>query len=87
MSWDWFLWAAKGIALPALLLTAVIGAAPLLWIMAPLPKKWETEFGFDTSNRINRLRLLWWMLTRPYLFLEGQKWLGNDELENIRDAN
>ena len=40
-----------------------------------------TELGFDTSNRINRLRLLWLALRRPWLFVVMFAFLTMDEHE------
>lgn len=40
----------------------------------------------DTSNRINKLRLLWFTLTREELFVDTFPWLRNDELDNVRNA-
>lgn len=37
----------------------------------------------DTSNRINKFRLLWFVLTREDLFVDTFPWLRNDELENV----
>ncbi|WJJ54971.1 hypothetical protein [Xanthomonas phage RTH11] len=37
----------------------------------------------DTSNRINKIRLLWFCLTRENLFVDTFPWLKNDELENV----
>ena len=37
----------------------------------------------DTSNRINRIRLVWFALTRPELFVSQFQWLSKDELENV----
>ena len=37
----------------------------------------------DTSNRINRIRLVWFALTRPELFVTEFAWLKNDELKNV----
>lgn len=37
----------------------------------------------DSSNRINRLRLWWFCLTREELFVDTFPWLRNDELDNI----
>lgn len=37
----------------------------------------------DTSNRINKLRLLWFALTREDLFIDLFPWLKHDELENM----
>lgn len=37
----------------------------------------------DSSNRINKIRLLWFCLTREDLFVDTFPWLRNDELENV----
>lgn len=37
----------------------------------------------DTSNRINKIRLLWFALTREDLFVGLFPWMKNDELDNI----
>lgn len=37
----------------------------------------------DTSNRINRIRIVWFALTRPELFSSRFEWLKNDELKNV----
>jgi hypothetical protein len=39
----------------------------------------------DASNRINRVRLVWFALTRPELFVGVFPWLGRDDLDNLRD--
>lgn len=36
----------------------------------------------DPSNRINKIRLLWFALTREELFIEMFPWLTRDELAN-----
>ena len=38
----------------------------------------------DTSNRINKVRLLWFALTREELFTGLFPWLTRDELDNLR---
>jgi len=38
----------------------------------------------DQSNRINHIRLLWFVLTRPELFVNSFDWLRHDELDNIK---
>lgn len=38
----------------------------------------------DTSNRINKIRLWWFVLTREELFADTFPWLKNDELENFK---
>lgn len=40
----------------------------------------------DESNRINHIRLLWFVLTRPQMFAGTFPWLKNDELENVKDV-
>jgi len=42
-----------------------------------------SELGFDTSNRINRLRLAWLCLRRPWLFVEVFAFLSMDEHEQV----
>jgi hypothetical protein len=37
----------------------------------------------DKSNRINHIRLVWFSLTRPELFVKEFAWLKCDELDNI----
>lgn len=37
----------------------------------------------DTSNRINKIRLLWFALTRENLFVPFFEWLKRDELDNV----
>ena len=37
----------------------------------------------DTSNRINKIRLLWFALTREELFVDAFPWLENDEMDNL----
>lgn len=39
----------------------------------------------DKSNRINHIRLVWFALTRPELFVHTFAWLRNDELHNVKD--
>lgn len=38
----------------------------------------------DTSNRINKLRLIWFAMTREDVLAEHLPWLKNDELENLK---
>lgn len=38
----------------------------------------------DTSNRINRVRLFWFALTRPEMFAPHFAWLRNDEFDNVK---
>lgn len=37
----------------------------------------------DKSNRINKFRLWWFVLTRENLFTDQHPWLKNDELDNV----
>ncbi len=37
----------------------------------------------DTSNRINKIRLIWFCLTRENLFVDVFPWLKHDELDNV----
>lgn len=37
----------------------------------------------DISNRINKIRLLWFALTREELFVGLFPWLKSDELDNV----
>lgn len=50
-------------------------------------EKKANEFGFDTSNRINRLRLLWLMLRKPWLFVVMFQFLTMDEYEQAEYLN
>ena len=38
----------------------------------------------DTSNRIAHLRLVWFAITRPELFVDSFEWLKHDELDNLK---
>jgi hypothetical protein len=38
----------------------------------------------DTSNRINHVRLVWFSVTRPELFVDSFEWLKHDELDNLK---
>lgn len=38
----------------------------------------------DTSNRINKARLLWFALSREELFVGVFPWMRRDELDNVR---
>ncbi len=37
----------------------------------------------DTSNRLNKARLLWFALTREDMFLPIFPWLAHDERDNV----
>lgn len=38
----------------------------------------------DTSNRINKIRSIWFVLTREDLLAPHIPWLRRDELDNVR---
>lgn len=46
-----------------------------------------TELGFDTSNRLNRLRLLWLAMRRPWIFVVMFAFLTMDEHEQALYIN
>lgn len=37
----------------------------------------------DTSNRLNKARLIWFAMTREDLFVGTFPWLAHDELDNV----
>lgn len=41
----------------------------------------------DTSNRINKIRLLWFVLTREDMFAGWFPWLMRDELANVKQGD
>lgn len=43
----------------------------------------------DRSNRINRIRILWFAISAPHRFAncEGFTWLKGDERDNLKDTN
>lgn len=55
----------------------------LIIIKIALPNKKP----MDESNRINHIRLVWFALTRPELFVNSFDWLTHDELDNVRTKN
>jgi hypothetical protein len=58
---------------------------PLLfgtWVLVMLAKSLKAPA--DKSNRINRIRLFWFALTRPELFTEQFPWMKRDELDNVK---
>lgn len=38
----------------------------------------------DSSNRINKIRLVWFAMTREDLFVDVFPWLKRDEAENVK---
>lgn len=74
---------------PLILLLAMIGLVALLvlaifglFVIISLFK--AKRLPMDTSNRINHIRLLWFVITRPELFVSAFPWLKNDELDNFK---
>lgn len=73
---------------PIILLLACFGFG-LLWLLAlfglfviiSLFK--AKRLPMDTSNRINHIRLLWFAITRPELFVDTFEWLKRDEWDNM----
>lgn len=65
-----------GLALAGLF-PALIGALTMFYWFKP--KKAPA----DESNRINSIRLWWFSLTRPELFVDTFPWLKSDELDNV----
>lgn len=55
----------------------VIGALVLFHIFRP------QNSPADESNRINKVRLIWFVITREELFVPLFPWLKNDELDNV----
>ena len=71
-------WLFVGIGFSALLMLALFG----LFVIISLLK--SKRLPMDQSNRINHIRLLWFVLTRPELFVNSFDWLRHDELDNVK---
>lgn len=74
---------------PIILILAAIGFGAVwtlaifgLFIIISLFK--AKRLPMDTSNRINHIRLVWFAVTRPELFVHSFKWLERDELDNFK---
>lgn len=52
------------------------------WVLVTLARPLKKPA--DTSNRINRIRLFWFALTRPELFADKFPWMQRDELDNVK---
>jgi len=72
-----------------LILTIIIfclaGIIPCLfgaWVLFQLARPLKSPA--DKSNRINRIRLFWFALTRPELFADQFPWMTRDEYDNIK---
>ncbi len=59
------------------LIPLLIGALVMFHILRP------QKSPADTSNRINKIRLFWFALTREELFVDVFPWLKRDELDNV----
>ena len=60
-----------------LIIPALIGMIFLIHVIRP--QKNPT----DSSNRINKIRLIWFAMTREELFVDVFPWLKRDELDNL----
>ena len=56
----------------------VIGAMPVFFVSRAKREP------MDSSNRINHIRLIWWVITKPEMFVEQFPWLAFDEGDNMR---
>lgn len=71
----------------AVMLLSVGGlAATLIGVITIVQFVRAKKAPMDESNRINHIRLWWFALTRPELFVDRFPWLKNDELENFPDS-
>lgn len=66
-----------GAALIGLLFLAALGAFTLFHWFRP------QRAPADTSNRINKIRLWWFVLTREEKFVGAFPWLKRDEWDNV----
>lgn len=67
----------KAVLLIAGLIFTLIGLFIAFHIARP------QKYPADTSNRINKIRLIWFALTREELFVTIFPWLSRDELDNV----
>lgn len=67
-----------GIIVAVMAFPALLGSL-LIWHVAR-PQKSPA----DTSNRINKIRLVWFAMTREELFAPHFAWLRRDEAENVQ---
>lgn len=65
------------VLLAALIIPGTLGLLVLYHLFRP------QKYPVDTSNRINKIRLFWFALTREELFVGIFPWLKNDELDNM----
>lgn len=73
---DIFVWGLLG----AMIIPALIGMFVLFHLFR------SQHEPADTSNRINKIRLFWFVMTREELFVDKFPWLTNDEYDNIKDT-
>jgi hypothetical protein len=59
----------------------LLGVLVLFHLMKP------NKLPADKSNRINSIRLFWFALTKPHLFVDSFWWLSQDEEDNMRRNN
>lgn len=61
----------------------LVGLVVFLGVAMPIKKRIQSDTGYDVSNRINRIRLLWLWLRRPWIVLTDfdWSWLKKDEFE------
>lgn len=57
----------------------LIGLLVFWYVAKPIKQRYELSTGFDVSNRINRIRALWFTLREPWLLVELWPWLKLDE--------
>jgi hypothetical protein len=57
----------------------LLGLVVFFYLFKPIDQKIQDNTGFDVSNRINRFRALWFVLTRPWGLVGHWPWLKNDE--------
>lgn len=59
----------------------VLSTVGLFFIICIFKSK---KLPMDKSNRINHIRLVWFVLTRPELFVKEFAWLTKDEFDNVK---
>jgi hypothetical protein len=64
-----------------MLLPSLIGALLIWHVMRP------QKSPADASNRINKIRLIWFAMTREEMFAPHFAWLRSDEAENMKPGD
>jgi hypothetical protein len=77
MEVHWIILTMAVVGFGAVWIMALIGIYTLVCIFK------AKKLPMDTSNRINHLRLWWFVLTRPEMFASTFEWLKHDEKDNI----